>query len=210
MIDRLTGVVLARGITEIILDVNGVGYRLETSVATTAAVGERPPGSRVTLLTHLHLNVNNDPSIRLFGFASEEERRLFKLLLPVKGVGPSTALRLLSSGRSVQEVERAIASGDPKRIKAKGVGPKIAERVAIELKDKVGLPVASAPLPTASQALARPASAADRALDEAFIALRSLEFEEDEARKLLQAASRALGEGATVEALVREGLRAST
>jgi Holliday junction DNA helicase RuvA len=205
MIDRLTGTVLSRGPTEVVLDVNGVGYRLEISLATSDELAHRPSGARVTLLTHLHLTVNNDPSLRLFGFATEDERRLFRLLLPIKGVGPLTALRLLSSGRTVAEVERAIASGDPKRIKAKGVGPKIAERVAIELKGKVGLPAAGV--------VARPALGAAPvagAWDEAFLALRGLEFEEDEARKLLDAASRALGEGASVEELVREGLRSAS
>src|SRR5438270_6219497 len=150
MIDRLTGTVVARGATDVVLDVNGVGYRLDISLATADFLAERPHGTRTTLLTHLHLVVNNEPGIRLFGFATDEERRLFKLLLPVKGVGPQTALRLLSSGRTIEDVARAIASGDPKRIKAKGVGPKIAERVVIELKDKVGIFAAAAPTPSGS------------------------------------------------------------
>src|SRR5271170_7477114 len=168
MIDRLTGTVVARGATDVVLDVNGVGYRLEISLVTADALAERPPGSRATLLAHLHLVVNNDPGIRLFGFATDEERRLFKLLLPIKGVGPQTALRLLSSGRTTDEVARAIASGDPKRIKAKGVGPKIAERVAIELKDKIGILAQAQPSPSGSYP--RP-PAAESASEEAFLAL---------------------------------------
>src|SRR5262249_30668279 len=143
-------------------------------------------GARATLLTHLHLVVNNEPSIKLFGFATEEERRLFKLLLPIKGVGPQTALRLLSSGRTTDDVARAIASGDPKRIKAKGIGPKIAERVAIELKDKIG--VLASPAPTASGSHARP-QPVHRASEEAFLALKGLEFDDDDARRLLERAS---------------------
>src|SRR5438045_4868767 len=143
MIDRLTGTIVSRGATDVVLDVNGVGYRLEVSLATSDALADRASGARATLLTHLHLVVNNEPSVKLFGFATEDERRLFKLLLPIKGVGPQTALRLLSSARTTEDVARAIASGDPKRIKAKGVGPKIAERVIIELKGKLG-PIAAA------------------------------------------------------------------
>jgi Holliday junction DNA helicase RuvA len=206
MIDRLTGNVVARGATDVVLDVNGVGYRLEISLATADALAERPPGSRASLLTHLHLVVNNEPSIKLFGFATEEERRLFKLLLPIKGVGPQTALRLLSSGRTTDDVARAIASGDPKRIKAKGVGPKIAERVVIELKDKVG--VLAPAVPTASGNHTRP-PAAGRAADEAYLALKGLEFDEEEARKLLARATARLGPQASAEELVREGLRSA-
>ena len=207
MIDRLTGTILARGATDVVLDVNGVGYRLEISLGTSEALSERPLGARATLLAHLHLVVNNEPSIRLFGFANEDERRLFKLLLPIKGVGPQTALRLLSSGRTTDEVARAIASGDPKRIKAKGVGPKIAERVAIELKDKVGVLVTAA-VATPSGHHLRPA-AAEAATEEAFLALKGLEFDEEDARKLVSRARQKLGPQASAEDLVREGLRSA-
>lgn len=206
MIDRLTGTVVARGATDVVLDVNGVGYRLDISLATADYLSERAHGSRTTLLTHLHLVVNNEPGIRLFGFATEEERRLFKLLLPVKGVGPQTALRLLSSGRTTDEVARAIASGDPKRIKAKGVGPKIAERVAIELKDKVG--ILAQPITTPSGSHQRPA-ARDHAFEEAFLALKGLEFDDEDARKLVDRARQKLGPQASAEDLVREGLRSA-
>ncbi len=206
MIDRMTGTIVSRGATDVVLDVNGVGYRLEISLATSEALASRPHGTKATLLTHLHLVVNNEPSLKLFGFASDEERRLFKLLLPVKGVGPQTALRILSAGRTTEEVARSIASGDPKRIKAKGVGPKIAERVAIELKDKVGVLAAAAP--TASGHHARP-QVADRASEDAFLALRGLEFDEDDARKLVERARNRLGGSASAEELVREGLRSA-
>jgi len=122
----------------------------------------------------------------------------------VKGVGPQTALRLLSSGRTTDEVARAIASGDPKRIKAKGVGPKIAERVAIELKDKVGVLAAAVPTPSGSHL--RPPSGSS---EEAFLALKGLEFEDEDARKLVARAISKLGPKASAEDLVREGLRAS-
>lgn len=207
MIDRLTGAILARSATDVVLDVNGVGYKLDISLGTSEALSERPIGARATLLTHLHLVVNNEPAIKLFGFATDEERRLFKLLLPVKGVGPQTALRLLSSGRTIDEVARSIASGDPKRIKAKGVGPKIAERVAIELKDKVGV-LASAAVATPSGSHLRP-SAAEAATEEAFLALKGLEFDEEDARKLVARARQKLGADASAEDLVREGLRSA-
>jgi Holliday junction DNA helicase RuvA len=207
MIDRLTGIIVARTATDVILDVNGVGYRLDVSLATSEILADRPPNARTTVLTYVHLVVNNDPSIRLFGFAHEDERRLFKLLLPIKGCGPTTALRLLSSARTTEEVARAIASGDPKRIKAKGVGPKIAERVAIELKGKLGGIGAGQPTPSGSHQ--RPLGE-DRASEDAFLALLGLELVEDDARKLVARARAALGPEASAEELVREGLRGAS
>src|SRR5580704_6766697 len=73
MIDRITGTILSRGATDVVLDVNGVGYRLEVSLVTSEALADRAPGARATLLAHLQLVVNNDPSIRLFGFATDDE-----------------------------------------------------------------------------------------------------------------------------------------
>ena len=208
MIDRVTGLVVARAATSLVVDVNGIGYRLEVSLATSDAIAARPPGKPVTLLAYLHLVINNDPGVRLFGFATEEERILFKLLLPIKGVGPQTALRLISSGRTVDEVARAIASGDPKRIKAKGIGPKIAERVAIELKGKLGVIAAGAP--SASGAAPRSLPVADRAAEDALLALKGLEFDDEPARQLVERARQVLGAAATADELVREALRSAS
>ncbi len=206
MIERLTGNLLARGATDLVLDVNGVGYKVEISTATSETLADRPLGSRTTILTHLHLVVNNEPSVKLFGFAAEDERRLFRLLLPIKGVGPQTALRILSSGRSTVDVQRAIASGDPKRIKAKGVGPKLAERVCVELRGKLDA-VGDVPV-TASGRETR--SPEDKAAHEAYLAFRHLEFEDEDARKLVASARKVLGPEAGTEQLIREGLRGAT
>jgi Holliday junction DNA helicase RuvA len=203
MIDRLTGTILSRGPTDVVIDVHGVGLHLEVSLATSDALSARAIGDRATLLCHLHI-LTNEPAVRLYGFATEEERRLFQMLLPIKGVGPSTALRILSSGGSTAGVVAAIASGDPKRIRAKGVGPKIAERVALELRDKLdGLASATA------SGIARPVRRGDSAADDAYLALRGLEFDDQEARELVEKV-RARLPAASAEELVRESLRSAS
>src|SRR5437764_13713486 len=108
MIDRVSGTILSRGPTDVVIDVHGVGLLLEISLATSDTLASRAIGDRATLLAHLHI-LTNEPGVRLYGFATEEERRLFRLLLPIKGVGPSTALRILSSGRSTADGVAQIA-----------------------------------------------------------------------------------------------------
>ncbi len=211
MIDRVSGTILQRNPTTVVLDVGGIGLTLEVSLATSDALGALATGQpghaslapRATLLCHLHI-ATNEPAVKLFGFATDDERRLFRMLLPIKGVGPSTAQRILSSGRSPADVATAIASGDPKRIRAKGVGPKLAERVALELRDKLGGFGGTA----GGVALAGVAPG-DRAAEDAYLALRGLELDDAHARELVTKA-RARLPGASAEELVREGLRSAS
>jgi Holliday junction DNA helicase RuvA subunit/crossover junction endodeoxyribonuclease RuvC len=137
MIATLRGRVLERGSGRIVIDVGGVGYLLAaTSAAIRLAV---PDGEEVTLVTHLHVR---EDALILFGFASTAERDLFELLLGVSGVGPKAALAIVS-GYAPDQIRRAIVTSDHALFTSiTGVGRKTAERVVIDLKDKVGaLPV---------------------------------------------------------------------
>jgi len=139
MISMLRGRVVERGDGRIVLDVGGVGYLLAaTSSAIRLAV---PEGGDVTLVTHLHVR---EDALTLFGFANTAERALFELLLGVGGVGPKAALAIVS-GYAPDQIRRAIATADHALFTSiSGIGMKTAERVVIDLKDKIGaLPAAA-------------------------------------------------------------------
>jgi holliday junction DNA helicase RuvA len=147
MIATLRGRVLERGSGRIVLDVNGVGYLLAaTSSAVRAAV---PDGEEITLVTHLHVR---EDTLTLYGFASTAERELFELLLGVSGVGPKAALAIVS-GYAPDQIRRAIATSDHALFTSiTGIGRKTAERVVIDLKDKVGALPAAEPEPDVTAA----------------------------------------------------------
>lgn len=133
MIATLTGVVAEKTIELVILDVSGVGYGLLVTNEDYSRLGA---GDLAKLYVHEHIRENAHD---LFGFLSLETKELFELLLGVNGVGPKMALSVLNTG-PVSDVRAAIASGDVKSLqKASGVGKRVAERVVVDLKDKVGL-----------------------------------------------------------------------
>ena len=133
MIAMLRGRVVERGAGRIVLDVGGVGYVL---AATSSAVRETvPDGEEITIVTHLYVR---EDALTLFGFASTAERDLFELLLGVSGVGPKAALAIVS-GYAPDQIRRAIATSDHALFTSiSGIGRKTAERVVIDLKDKIG------------------------------------------------------------------------
>ncbi|HEX3568168.1 MAG TPA: Holliday junction branch migration protein RuvA [Candidatus Saccharimonadales bacterium] len=133
MIAMLTGVVAEKLLDVVVLDVQGVGYGV---YVTTEDFGRLSTGERAKVYIYEHIReVSHD----LFGFLQLDTKRLFEQLLGVNGVGPKMALNVLSIG-TTNEVRSAIASGDIKTIqKANGVGKRVAERIVVELKDKVGL-----------------------------------------------------------------------
>jgi holliday junction DNA helicase RuvA len=132
VIAAVRGEVVVRRPDHVVIDANGVGYRLTVSAETLKAV---PATGREAFL-HAEL-VARDDSLSLFGFASEEERDLFGELVSVSGVGPKVAIAALSGG-SARELLRAIAAGDAKRFQAvPGIGKRTAERIIVELRDKV-------------------------------------------------------------------------
>jgi Holliday junction DNA helicase RuvA len=134
MIASLRGRVAANVAGQTVLDVGGVGYRLATT-ASAARMAADANGGEVTLLTHLHVR---EDTLALFGFASEAERALFELLLGVSGVGPKAALAIVS-GYAPDQIRRAVQTGDYALFTSiPGIGRRTAERVVIDLKDKVG------------------------------------------------------------------------
>ena len=133
MIALVSGTVAARRQDHVVIDCGGVGYRLAVSAETLRHVPA--VGQATTLHTHL---VVRDDSISLYGFATEEERELFLMLLGVQAVGPKVALAVLSGG-SPRDLVRALAAGDSARFQAApGVGKRTAERIIVELREKVG------------------------------------------------------------------------
>jgi Holliday junction DNA helicase RuvA len=132
MIAAVRGEVMVRRPDHVVIDAAGVGYRLAVSAETLKAV---PAAGNETFL-HAELIARED-SLALYGFASEEERDLFRLLISVSGVGPKVAIAALSGG-SARDLLRAIAAGDAKRFQAvPGIGKRTAERIIVELREKV-------------------------------------------------------------------------
>ncbi len=132
MIYSVTGKLLVVEPGYAVVEAGGVGYKCTTTTNTLASLP--PRGSQVTLLTHLYLR---EDVLELYGFATEEELRCFRMLITVSGVGPKVAVSILS-GTTPQRLLLSIAAGDVKALKVPGVGPKIAQRIILELKDKVG------------------------------------------------------------------------
>jgi len=132
MIGLLRGRLLEKRPNQVILDVGGVGYLVAVPLSTFAAMGELH--AEVTLLIHTHVR---EDALALYGFLSAREKHLFELLLGASGVGPTLALKILS-GMNVEELVPAIRTGDLARLtKIPGVGRKTAERMVVELKDKL-------------------------------------------------------------------------
>lgn len=133
MIATLTGVISEKTTDQLVLDVNGVGYGL---LVTNEDYGTLESGARAKVYIYEHIR---ETSHDLFGFTKTDTKQLFELLLGVNGVGPKMALSVLNTGSS-QNVRAAIAGGDTKSIQqASGVGKRVAERIVVDLKDKVGL-----------------------------------------------------------------------
>jgi Holliday junction DNA helicase RuvA len=133
MISSLHGKVESLGSDFAVINVNGVGFQVLMPTSTLSAVGA--VGKEVTLFTHLHLREDN---VSLFGFASAEELSLFQLLIGVNGLGPRLALAMLS-GMSVEQLATAIATGSIDLLTVvPGIGKKVATRIVVELKEKIG------------------------------------------------------------------------
>jgi Holliday junction DNA helicase RuvA len=204
MIATLTGRVLAKSADRAVVDVGGVGYEV---ILATDAVARLPEKGREVFL-HIHTNVRED-AITLFGFLEEEEKELFLILRTVTGIGPKLALAMLS-GMRVAEICQAILAGDLKRLTMlPGVGKKTAERLCVELKEKVAH-LGSGTLPLGADGLGVTVVAGSVAAD-ALSALTNLGYPDQVARKSLETVKKQQGEEAfaqlRIEILIREALR---
>ena len=198
MITSLHGKLVEILPTQITVDVNGVGYELLIPLSSYDKLPQ--PGAEVKILTHLA--VREDAHV-LYGFMTPAERELFRLLInTVSGIGPKIALNILS-GMNVIAFRGAVANGDAKALsQISGVGKKTAERIIVELKDKVG--VAGALEASSAQ---RALSPADQKINDAVLALIALGFKQVEAHDAVRAALDKLGPDAGPDALVRASLR---
>jgi holliday junction DNA helicase RuvA len=186
MIALVHGEVVVRRPDHVVVDVGGVGYRLSVSAETLKDV----PARGKDVLLHTHLIVRDD-AMQLYGFASEEERELFLMLLGVQSVGPKMALGVLSGG-SPRELTGALAAGDTGRFQAvPGIGKRTAERIVVELREKVDAPTVT-----------DLRGGGDGPHGEARDGLLDLGFPPATADDLLRSA-----EGETVEELIQSALR---
>jgi Holliday junction DNA helicase RuvA len=186
-------VVAEKGEGDAILDVNGVGYRVHLSAASLAALP--PRGERATLRCHTHVR---EDALELFGFATEEEESVFHELVGVKNVGPRAAQNILS-GIDARELAQAVAQGDLARLtKVPGIGKKTAERLVVELKEKlVALARAAGP--------ARPRAGAG-VLEQLANALVNLGYRPAQAEEVADALKDE-AEGRKLDELLREALK---
>jgi Holliday junction DNA helicase RuvA len=198
MITSLRGKLLEALPAQLVVEVQGIGY--EVLIPLSSFDKLPPPGETVCLLTHLI--VREDAHV-LYGFMTTVERDLFRLLInTVSGIGPKIALNVLS-GMNPTAFRGAVGSGDVKALsQISGVGRKTAERIVVELKDKIGAPGAWE-APSASKSV----SAGDQKVNDAVLALMALGFKQPEAHEAVRAAFAVLGEASSVEALVRACLK---
>jgi holliday junction DNA helicase RuvA len=186
MIGRITGKLVEKHPPQVVIDAHGVGYEIDVPMSTFYNL----PATGETVMLHTQLIVREDAQL-LYGFGTEEERKVFRQLLKISGVGPKLALSVLS-GLSIGDLADAVASKEAGRLtKIPGVGKKTAERLLLELKDKLDVVVAGRPVKVASSG------------DDAMNALLALGYNEREA----QMALKHVAEGLTLSEKIRAALK---
>jgi len=201
MISHLSGTLLAKHATSVIVDVGGVGYEVTIPVTTFYDLGEPNTPVRLNVYTHVR-----EDALQLFGFRTLRERELFTLLISVSGIGPKSAVAMLS-GMSADEIVMAIRTNNYARLTSiPGVGRKTAERLVIELRDKM----AALSSPALEQELASGAKGVaqseDALREDTLAALTQLGFPRPAAEKAITSAMHEGGE-LSVETLLRRSLR---
>jgi Holliday junction DNA helicase RuvA len=185
--------------THVVVDCHGVGYSVFIPLSSYDKLP--PRGGDVKLLTHHHV-VAHEGTQQLYGFVTADERDMFRLLISISGIGPRLAVNILSS-TSIAALRSAIASGDTKTLSAlRGIGKKTAERLVVELKDKVGGAATF-------EGKGRAATPEEQKLTDAILALVSLGYKQVDAHKAVLAAVERVGAKAGVEELVRAALRSA-
>lgn len=198
MIAQLRGLLVSKAPGQIVIDVNGVGYQVFVPLSTFYQLPEIHQEVRLRVYTHVR-----EDAIQLYGFHTPEERITFELLTGVSGIGPRLAANILS-GIAVEEFIPAVLEGDTARLKAiPGVGRKTAERIILELKDKVR------EVPCASRVTIghQPSPERDRTIEDVVSALLNLGCSRKEASIAAEAAHHAVGDGADFEKFVKEALK---
>jgi Holliday junction DNA helicase RuvA len=180
MIGQLRGKLAEKRPTQVVLDVGGVGYAVNIPLSTFYALGELHSDTALLIYTHVR-----EDALALYGFLTAREKQFFELLLSTTGVGPGLALKILS-GMSVDELVPAIRRGDLARlVTIPGVGRKTAERIVVELRDKLArMEAAAAPLPAARAGVD----------GDVLSALENLGYDRRASEKALEEARRAAGE----------------
>lgn len=195
MIGRLKGTLVHKQPPWLIVDVNGVGYELEAPMSTIYDLPEM--GREVVLFVH---HAQKDDSVALYGFLLESERRLFRDVQRVSGIGAKIALAILS-GSSVEDFARQVQAEDLAALtRIPGIGKKTAERIVLELRDKLD------GFTNSGTTVTRSASGRPDALGEALIALQQLGYKPPEAARMARSSAE---EGDDAEAIIRKALRAA-
>lgn len=195
MIAFLRGKLIHKDPTYVVIEVNGVGYHVHISLQTYTEIKDQE-----NILLFTHLNVREDAHI-LFGFSKESERKMFQLLVSVNGVGPSTAIVMLSY-MNVEEIKSAIVSDDAATLqRIKGIGGKTAQRVIIELKDKLKKDAYEEIIPSGTGVRHNTLRA------EALSALITLGINKSAAEKSVDGVLKKSGNTLTLEDLVKQALR---
>jgi holliday junction DNA helicase RuvA len=199
MISQLKGKILRKSPTEIVVDVNGVGYLVNIPLSTSEKIDS--VGSDVTLLTHLHIR---EDAMILFGFFTEAEREIFHLLISISGIGPKIALAILS-GITPENLREAVQQGAIEAFTSiAGVGRKTGERIILELRNKFGKIDISAftETPTSQQLKLR---------SEAIVALMSLGYNRASAEQVIRAViNESIDKDLSVEEIIKKALHHSS
>ncbi len=198
MISRLRGLLIEKQPPYLLLEVQGVGYELECPMSTFYHLPELQ--TEVILLTHL--SIREDAHI-LYGFISKEERELFRTFIRINGIGPKLALNLLSA-MELPTLILCIQQGDMAKLtRIPGVGKKMAERLVVELRDRLGHSLLTSPLPTSGSRLTQGVISP---VEDAISALIALGYKPQEASRWVHAVKE---EGLTSEVLIRRALQAT-
>ena len=197
MIAHLQGVLVVKTVERVVLDVHGVGYQAVVPLSTYYALPDLQ--ERVTLLTTLYVR---EDTMRLYGFATPEEQEMFELLISVSSVGPRLALNMLSSLTAV-DLRQTIAQAETRRLQAiPGVGRKTAERVVLELQEKM----AALGLSASGQSSLL-VTADEQVMQDVISALLNLGYRQQEAEKAMRAARAKQDDRLTLEALLKDALQ---
>lgn len=203
MFAYIRGKPVAKSSDYVVVDVGGVGYKLLAPVTTLHRIDTN--AAEITLYTYLHVR---EDEMTLYGFAVQEDQRLFELLLGVSGIGPKVAVNILSS-ISAQDFYTAVLTNDLKLLQSvPGIGRKTAQRLVLELKEKIGkLSVAAEVQSSSVNSASTAQSSASNTETEAAAALEALGYDYREALQAVRQAKAGLSDNASVEELIKAALK---